>query len=108
MSGELASMKRCDKWGGKGQDDVTQEQDIISAPKCIWETKMKHKLHEVLLVLFGFLLNIADFLRNLLQCVLVSTVLHLEVCWESQYTDSGSSGLLRVSLALLPLGRCCL
>jgi hypothetical protein len=57
-------------------------------------------------VLLGFLLDIANFLGDLLQCVFVRAVLYLEVCkivraWPQN--EPGISDLVASSLVLLEM-----
>ena len=77
MSGEKAASsgviraKACNASGG-----TSEAQNNLFPPTSGDNSKIKLSL----LVLLSFLLDIADFLSYLLQCVFVSAVLHLEVC----------------------------
>lgn len=75
MSGEQeSSIKRCDE----SQGHVTRGIPAQKKPALSGRGKKKRIF---LLVLLGFLLDITNLLRQLLQRVFVSAVLHLEV-WE--------------------------
>lgn len=94
--------KACNAGGGTPD---TQNKQVRSD---FWRGLKSPSEKVFLLVFLSFLLDIANFLSNLLQCVFVSAVLHLEVCKRKQVRNRASEDVYERSATLLSLGRCCL